>query len=465
MSGTEYPDQLGEVTNLEDYNLFAISKTSGHEKQIALENLNNKPSIPLVVLSSGQSNSVGIYADDDDSNVAPFRSNANVYTFDTTGGNVWGQDADYNEAPWTETTPHGNEAKANIGYAFARRLQEESKKTVYHAHYAIGGRSIEEWVSTVATPMWDGMEAKIEAALATTELTSAGKSTVDVFVWSQGEEDFNHEYGPGDTFPLVDVSSPNFTNNDEIYRTYYANLELLYAKLKAEPWWGDETIWLITGGSDLHSRYSPKLAMQDFAEKHPAVVFVSGEGLTTREDPPNNDFTHFDGPSLDILGHKLCWRGYQRAFTAGLLGSQSLFTNRIGEPFQRQGDTGNDELHAPEGVELVADLKYIVTPRSNNLTIDAAGDITVTGGVHAVFNENGDPTDTLVRILGGKSGQRIALTPADNGQMFTLQHAASGADTIHCPGDVNITTEDTRSFCELYKDDRSGQWIVTNANF
>ena len=77
--------------------------------------------------------------------------------------------------------------------------------------------------------------------------------------------------------------------------------------------------------------------------------------------------------------------------------------------------------------------KLALKPRSSTdvLTI-ASGQIEVTNSAHKVLNENGDASDDLVTITGGKDGDIIVLSAGTSSQAVTIKTSFSGTDTIQC---------------------------------
>lgn len=138
------------------------------------------------IVASGQSNAMGSNADSTggDQTVNPYVKAWN--------GSAW-VTATLGVAPFSTGTP----TKNNVNFQFAKTIQENFGGTVYLVLSGQGSTSISEWLTTNATyAQWTNLNNAVNAALATTELTAAGKTSADVFTWFQGENDFaNTNYG------------------------------------------------------------------------------------------------------------------------------------------------------------------------------------------------------------------------------------------------------------------------------
>jgi hypothetical protein len=440
-----------------------VFTTSGGVKLKQLYNT-TEGTIPQVRLhvNDGQSNALVKFADDVDGNEPLDRQTPNVIVQHGDTG-AWVPAASWKAAPFAGVgAPHGSDAVGgapNIGLSFAQRFNAEYGGTDYLVTNARSGRSIEAWIDTgTGTPMYDEIKAKIEAALATSELVAAGVTTVTTIVRTQSEEDYNHVSGagpdgPGDpNYPYMPfVDDPDFNVNTAIYQTYFWALDKYLKRLKGEAWWGPDSVLILNSGSNLHTRYEPMKAMRDFARLHNNVVFVDCSGQPTGGTSAPSDFTHFSGPSIDTIGYYLDFDAYTRRnsatdFSPSLGG---LLMNRIGEPYKR----GDDTVVFPSDTVLDARLKRVSTPRGLTLTI-ASGAITVTNSGHAIETEGGAGTDDLDTINGGSDGDILFLRAASSSRDVNVING----------GNINVvssprTLTTTRGLIQLRYDGSLSEWI------
>lgn len=212
---------------------------------------------PIVIVLTGQSNAAGKFAG------GPNPASSKVKTWDG-GTSSWGGSS-YLAAPWNRSAPNGNSGRSNVGLAFAHRLAEETGRPVYLIFDASGGQSILQWVPA-SQPRYVGIKAKVELALASTELTAFGITKIDYLIYAQGEEDA-------------------LTMDMATYRTNFAALD---TQFRAESWMDDETPIFIMGMSGLHSRYEPYLAQMTYgAINNRNCVWVNSSGLKTPFDANN----------------------------------------------------------------------------------------------------------------------------------------------------------------------------------
>jgi hypothetical protein len=230
---------------------------------------------PYLLVISGQSNALGA------NNGGPNPASPGVKTWNGSTG-LWGG-SDYTAAPWSLASPHGNSGNNNTALAAAHRIYEETRRPVFIVMDAQGGTSIDAWVATgTASARYVALKAKVEAALASAQLSSTGKTVIDGFIWSQGEEDYTDDFA-----------------------THLANLQLLDTQLRAEIWMDEFTPSFITGMSGLHDRYPTSAALRHFCNKSNGTWnYVSSRGIKTLYDTTGaGDFTHFLGPSLWEFGY------------------------------------------------------------------------------------------------------------------------------------------------------------------
>lgn len=232
--------------------------------------------VPYVLVIAGQSNAQGAYAG------GPNPASPMVKTWNGATG-AWGG-SDYTAAPWTLASPNGNLGKNNYALAAAHRIAEETRCPVYVIMDAAGGRPISDWVGAgTSSVRYAALKAKVEAALATPELSLSGVTLIDALIWAQGEED---------------CTTASFSS-------YYANLATLDAQLRAETWMGEFTPVLVPGMSWTHDRYEVAQAIQYFCAK--AYNSTTGTASSWFYIPtrgmPTPDFTHFSGPALWEVGY------------------------------------------------------------------------------------------------------------------------------------------------------------------
>ncbi|MGB1390298.1 MAG: sialate O-acetylesterase [Paracoccaceae bacterium] len=103
-----------------------------------------------------------------------------------------------------------------IAFQAAKELRRRGYPKVYVVNDAYGGQPISQWVgSGTSSTYYVTLKSKVEAALASSALTTLGKTAIDGFGFGQG--------GPDSTTPIA---------------TYTANIETLKAQLRAETWGG-----------------------------------------------------------------------------------------------------------------------------------------------------------------------------------------------------------------------------------
>lgn len=237
--------------------------------------------VPFVLVIAGQSNAVGANAG------GPNPASIGVQTWDAVQGE-WGG-SDYTAAPWTYSTPDGNASKNNYALAAAHRIYEETRRPVYIIFDATSGTSIDAWIAAgTASVRYAALKTKVQAALATAELTSHGITEIDALIWAQGEED-----------------------GIDPFATHKANLTTFDTQLRAESWVGTDTPVFAMGMSNLHDRYEASAALREFAGKEArGWRYISTKGL------PTSDSTHFTGPAYwqagyNRLGSAIVYELYQ----------------------------------------------------------------------------------------------------------------------------------------------------------
>lgn len=311
---------------------------------------------PIVILTTGQSNAAG-------SNTGgPNPANPKVQVWDAVTGD-WGS-SDYTQVPMDRNAPDGNTGRSNIGLALAHRLQKETGRLVYMVFDAVGGTSIDEWVSNgVNSTRYASIRNKIAAAFLTPELS--GKTTIDAIHWQQGEEDFENTFSE-----------------------YLGKFSTLITQFRAETWVSEVTPVLCGGPSQtLHDRFEPQRAQREYCNKEDAwCVWVSSAGLETE-----GDNTHFSGDSLWEMGYYRMYQGFASAPYLNQV-DQALFYGRgvgAASPSDRQQICSASSL-------VSWDSKTNEFPPNSNAATgsitwgedcDADGNYTLAGG-HTVTTDN-----------------------------------------------------------------------------
>jgi len=137
------------------------------------------------------------------------------------------------------------------------------------------------------------LRTKVADALATPAFADIGKSSVDLFLWVQCEED---------------ALTKDFA-------AYLARMNTLHQQLAAETWMKSNTKRFVMAPSPLHDRYAPRYSLQHFCARSNGMWrYVSTASLRTRfqlnpDDPlySASDYTHWTAESLwrggyDIIG-------------------------------------------------------------------------------------------------------------------------------------------------------------------
>lgn len=256
---------------------------------------------PILLLGIGQSNGLGANSG------GPNPASPLVKAWDAQAGG-WGS-SDYTMRPWTLHAPDGNAGCNNLTLALAHRLADETGRPVYIIMDARSGRPISEWVGDgKESERYAAARAKVEAALASPELTSQGITQIDAVLWMQGEADFLRSF-------------------DE----YLADLKALVAQFRTETWCPKNTPILMGEMSDLHDRYEPKKAIQWLGGGiDPWVISVNSAGLET------SDQTHFTGPDLWEFGYHRFYRALQTVPRTWHI-PRSLWRNRDGVTAEMPG--------------------------------------------------------------------------------------------------------------------------------
>lgn len=155
--------------------------------------------MPLVVLVSGQSNSLGVSG----GNGGDIASQPDVWTYERhpVAPQTTGWKLGFKESPDYPTGQTGN----HYAYHFCARLARETNRPVCMVPYSIGGQDIAEWLpgggglSGATGTMWDNLlsawnQAKTVALPFRSDsatLADLGLTRADYVLWHQGEENRN----------------------------------------------------------------------------------------------------------------------------------------------------------------------------------------------------------------------------------------------------------------------------------
>ena len=289
-------------------NTYVIEQTSqsanGRWVAYAGHDCNLKPVDPFLLVIAGQSNACGARAGGKNP------ASDMVKTWDGDRG-AWGG-SDYTKTPWVDSSPNGNMGNNNVALALAHRITEETGRPVYIIYDAVGGRPIEDWMgSGTASVRWASLQSKVAAALASTELASAGVTKVDVVIWAQGEEN-----------ALTDT-----------FKSYTAKLETLVTQFRTSSWFDAVSPLLIMGMSNLHTRYQVTWSQVAFCETEDRnCIYVNSAGLKTQYDfDGTGDATHFLGTALWEAGYQRAWYALQsRAFTHRIVSTPAFYARGSG---------------------------------------------------------------------------------------------------------------------------------------
>ena len=179
---------------------------------------------------------------------------------------------------YTPVNPDRVTAGVNLVETFARRYADEHGVEVGVIPCADGGTSLDQWAE--GGVLFDHACYMTELALRT--------STVVAILWHQGESDCHPE-------PAA---------------AYEQKLTRIFAALRKKTGLHDVPI-LVGGLGDYLINYHPELgyywdcvqkvnsSLQNMANVHPLIGFVSAEGLV-----PNPDNLHFSAKALREFGHR-----------------------------------------------------------------------------------------------------------------------------------------------------------------
>lgn len=166
-----------------------------------------------------------------------------------------------------------------------------------------------------SAPRYTNLAAKITAALATTQFTSVGKTTIDALIWSQGEEDYTRSYA--------------------WYKTAF---QAITKQFRAETWMRSVgtatenfTPSYVVGPNKLSERNMICDALSDVCNSQydGKWVYVPVTGTrTTFEVTGSGDNSHYTGWSLWYLGYEVLRKMFLRGPRLGQRLPANLFYAR-----------------------------------------------------------------------------------------------------------------------------------------
>lgn len=246
--------------------------------------------MPLIVLVSGQSNSLGVSG----GNGGDISSQPDVWSYERhpTGSQTTGWKLGFKQSPDYPTGQGGN----HYAYHFCARLARETNRPVCMVPYSIGGMDIAEWLpaggglATATGTMWTNLLSAWAQALTVplpfrtdgATLTSLGLTRADYVLWHQGEENRDSTA----TYPSGDQGR-QFKR--DLIRVFNAFLNPASASSPADPliYPGTQIIMgdLAYGGTDG--------ADQRNAELYQVAAEVAGVKLARIGHIPTSDGIHF----------------------------------------------------------------------------------------------------------------------------------------------------------------------------
>lgn len=237
-----------------------------------------------LVVISGQSNGQGVSTDGAGGD---YTVNDRVFVHD---GDDWAVADPGNEIYFTTTGNPWGLGKQNAGWAFAKRLQEQTGDDVYLIVAAQGGQGISQWTgSGKDSPIYAGMADAIEAAIGDTPC-----DRVDFFLWQQGEADALQLAG-----------------------TYRTALATLLQQLRSETWFPADTPFIAglpcPDWSDATRRDRLTSEINTLNLTYDPYAFVAqNSGLSGDGDTPNGNL-HYSNASIYELGYNRYWRAMWNA--------------------------------------------------------------------------------------------------------------------------------------------------------
>lgn len=339
---------------------------------------------PILIAITGQSNAVGVNSGGSNP------SNSLVKTWNPTN-NTWVSGGQYTAAPWTSATPTGNNSNNNFALGAAHYIAQKTGREVYIVFDAVSGQSITEWVPETQ-PRYVSLKNKIANALLSSELVSAGKTTIDFLIWAQGEEN-----GAG--------------VNAMTFETYTTNLTDLDTQFRAESWVESFTPFFIMGMSPLHDRYQISPALQAFSNKsNGRWRYLSTRSLRTEyQTTGSGDYTHWLGPSLFEGGYNIIGPAFVDDLRVSQEAESALFWDR-----------GNGTANASTST-VIASFDTLMNWPSRNSGVLLKETFSGTGAQTAFVLDYRGTTITEVTV-----GGVVKIDPTD----YSVSTASNGRKTI-----------------------------------
>lgn len=259
-----------------------------------------------------------------------------------------------NNAGWGSYTSGGvitgpYQAPNNFAFHLAKRIQEETGRDVYLVLLAVPATAIDRWLTAAnggtgettnnyedpapSAATREKLQLLVEAALASSVMTAAGKTKIDLFAWHQGESD-----------------------NSRGYDAYLEDARVFVNQVKAEAWWGPASKF-VAGEMSYTGDYDDSIAVWRYLYASGTIenfaLASSAEIPTTiNEYATTGDTTHFSGAGLVTFGYERYWNAYAQIPVPFLAGSS--------------GGTGRGGvINVPSGTTLLAPFDAAVEVNGN----------------------------------------------------------------------------------------------------
>lgn len=228
---------------------------------------------PDILVGAGQSNMASSNEQAAGGTLEPDQS---VFLWQGSAWEVWTPADGYEFYPGGTTI-----TRNNVLFQAAKLRRRLTGRRQYCILDAFGGRPIEDWVPATEQ-RWVSMEAQIVAALASTEMTTISKTTIDGFFWFQGEA--------------------NSASGD-----YAEKMDTLVTQLEAESWWRKDLFVTAAEINDnfVQNRYWRSAAVN----ANPKITVATTKDLTF-----GGDGIHLTGDEIDVAGSRM---GYLSLSGAG----------------------------------------------------------------------------------------------------------------------------------------------------
>ncbi|WP_226780354.1 sialate O-acetylesterase, partial [Oceaniglobus trochenteri] len=218
------------------------------------------------------------------------KGNDNATSGSKTGaGEVWAWngtawvEAALGSEPFNTSVPTVN----SIDFHQAHRLSVATGRPVAMILHAVPGSGIATWLPSVPGANWTALDDKVGEALTAGSGILWGKDHVDMFGWSQGENEY-------DLAPLYSLSQTRYPD--------------LITGAQGASWAGPDMVFVATEILDQASGGTAYRANEEWAKvidsgKFPRVYLASSWGLTSTGMDVGQQ-VHFSGASLQELGYR-----------------------------------------------------------------------------------------------------------------------------------------------------------------